>query len=128
MGFHTRFRDVARGGIRLVLSRDKAMYERNFATLFDECYNLAYTQQNKNKDIPEGANGFVHIYAAFSPFVVYALYAMLTCTAIVCRLPGGAKGVILPDSCWSGRKEGDGNALIGMTSQGPAAMRNSAQC
>ncbi|CAK9021826.1 Glutamate dehydrogenase 2 (NAD-specific glutamate dehydrogenase) (NAD-GDH), partial [Durusdinium trenchii] len=90
MGFHTRFRDVARGGIRLILSRDKAMYERNFATLFDECYNLAYTQQNKNKDIPEG----------------------------------GAKGVILPDSCWSGRKEGDGNALIGMTSQGPAAMRS----
>ena len=54
MGFHTRFRDVARGGIRLVLSRDGAAYERNFATLFDECYNLAYTQQNKNKDIPEG--------------------------------------------------------------------------
>ena len=36
MGFHTRFRDVARGGIRLVLSRDKTTYERNFATLFDE--------------------------------------------------------------------------------------------
>lgn len=54
MGFHCRFRDVARGGIRLVLSRDKASYERNFATLFDECYNLALTQQYKNKDIPEG--------------------------------------------------------------------------
>ena len=36
MGFHTRFRDVARGGIRLVLSRDKTTYECNFATLFDD--------------------------------------------------------------------------------------------
>ncbi|CAK9086157.1 Glutamate dehydrogenase 2 (NAD-specific glutamate dehydrogenase) (NAD-GDH), partial [Durusdinium trenchii] len=50
MGFHTRFRDVSRGGIRLVLSRDKNTYERNFATLFEECYNLAFTQQYKNKD------------------------------------------------------------------------------
>jgi len=56
MGFHTRFRDVARGGIRLVLSRDKTTYECNFATLFDECYNLAFTQQYKNKDIPEGGS------------------------------------------------------------------------
>jgi len=30
------------------------MYERNFATLFEECYNLSLTQQYKNKDIPEG--------------------------------------------------------------------------
>eukprot|EP00913_Durusdinium_trenchii_P002489 g2301.t1 len=36
MGFHTRFRDVSRGGIRLVLSRDKNTYERNFATLFED--------------------------------------------------------------------------------------------
>lgn len=56
MGFHTRFRDVARGGIRLVLSREQISYERNLATLFDECYNLALTQQAKNKDIPEGGS------------------------------------------------------------------------
>eukprot|EP00927_Polykrikos_kofoidii_P061006 TRINITY_DN558_c0_g1_i2.p1 TRINITY_DN558_c0_g1~~TRINITY_DN558_c0_g1_i2.p1 ORF type:complete len:1155 (-),score=229.39 TRINITY_DN558_c0_g1_i2:80-3544(-) len=55
-GFHVRFRDVARGGIRIVMSRDKATYQRNYATLFDECYNLAFTQQNKNKDIPEGGS------------------------------------------------------------------------
>eukprot|EP00930_Biecheleria_cincta_P019369 TRINITY_DN147_c0_g1_i4.p1 TRINITY_DN147_c0_g1~~TRINITY_DN147_c0_g1_i4.p1 ORF type:complete len:1150 (-),score=209.95 TRINITY_DN147_c0_g1_i4:133-3582(-) len=92
LGFHTRFRDVARGGIRLVLSRDKAAYERNFAMLFDECYNLAFTQQNKNKDIPEG----------------------------------GAKGVILPDSCWSNslHLESRGSKLLGTTSQSPAAMRS----
>eukprot|EP00933_Yihiella_yeosuensis_P039063 TRINITY_DN3299_c0_g2_i1.p1 TRINITY_DN3299_c0_g2~~TRINITY_DN3299_c0_g2_i1.p1 ORF type:complete len:1023 (-),score=174.88 TRINITY_DN3299_c0_g2_i1:218-3232(-) len=56
VGFHTRFRDVARGGIRLILSRDKSAYERNFATLYEEGYNLAFTQQYKNKDIPEGGS------------------------------------------------------------------------
>jgi len=55
-GFHVRFRDVARGGIRLVLSRDQTVYQRNVATLFDEAYNLAFTQQMKNKDIPEGGS------------------------------------------------------------------------
>lgn len=55
-GFHVRFRDVSRGGIRIVLSRDDASYERNVATAFDECYNLAFTQQMKNKDIPEGGS------------------------------------------------------------------------
>ncbi|CAK0879710.1 unnamed protein product [Prorocentrum cordatum] len=53
-GFHIRFRDVARGGIRLIFSPDYSSYERNYATLFDTCYQLALTQQLKNKDIPEG--------------------------------------------------------------------------
>eukprot|EP00993_Chasmostoma_nieuportense_P007313 NODE_80_length_3362_cov_39.792272_g74_i0.p1 GENE.NODE_80_length_3362_cov_39.792272_g74_i0~~NODE_80_length_3362_cov_39.792272_g74_i0.p1 ORF type:complete len:1087 (+),score=384.97 NODE_80_length_3362_cov_39.792272_g74_i0:46-3261(+) len=53
-GFHVRFRDIARGGIRLIYSRDQATYRRNASTLFEENYNLAFTQQRKNKDIPEG--------------------------------------------------------------------------
>jgi len=55
-GFHVRFRDVARGGIRLIRSRDRQTYEKNAASLFDETYNLAFTQQQKNKDIPEGGS------------------------------------------------------------------------
>ena len=55
-GFHVRFRDVARGGIRLIRSRDRTQYERNAQSLFDETYNLAFTQQAKNKDIPEGGS------------------------------------------------------------------------
>jgi glutamate dehydrogenase len=55
-GFHVRFRDIARGGLRMVLSRDSAAFERNSTTMFDECYNLALTQQYKNKDIPEGGS------------------------------------------------------------------------
>ncbi|KAF8882033.1 NADH-dependent glutamate dehydrogenase [Gymnopilus junonius] len=53
-GFHIRFRDVARGGIRLVMSRNKENYSINQRMLFDENYNLASTQSLKNKDIPEG--------------------------------------------------------------------------
>lgn len=53
-GFHLRFRDIARGGIRIVKSRNKEAYSINTRSLFDENYNLANTQQRKNKDIPEG--------------------------------------------------------------------------
>ncbi|EEQ31789.1 NAD-dependent glutamate dehydrogenase [Microsporum canis] len=53
-GFHLRFRDIARGGIRIVKSRDNEAYAINARSLFDENYNLANTQQRKNKDIPEG--------------------------------------------------------------------------
>lgn len=54
VGFHIRFRDLARGGVRTVFpkKREKALAERH--TVFLECYHLAFTQQKKNKDIPEG--------------------------------------------------------------------------
>lgn len=53
-GFHLRFRDISRGGIRIVKSRSKEAYAINARNLFDENYALASTQQRKNKDIPEG--------------------------------------------------------------------------
>jgi glutamate dehydrogenase len=55
-GFHIRFRDIARGGIRIIRSANKTTYDQNSASLFEENYNLAYTQQQKNKDIPEGGS------------------------------------------------------------------------
>ncbi|CAO3644517.1 unnamed protein product [Mucor hiemalis] len=55
-GFHLRFADVARGGIRMIRSRNREAYSINLRTLFDENYNLAATQQRKNKDIPEGGS------------------------------------------------------------------------
>lgn len=55
-GFHLRFRDIARGGIRIVKSRSPEAYAINARSLFDENYNLANTQQRKNKDIPEGGS------------------------------------------------------------------------
>jgi glutamate dehydrogenase len=55
-GFHVRFRDISRGGIRIVRSRDAQNYDKNSDSIFDENYNLALTQQKKNKDIPEGGS------------------------------------------------------------------------
>lgn len=54
IGFHIRFRDLARGGLRTVIPHqiEQLVIERN--QIFQEGYNLAYTQQKKNKDIPEG--------------------------------------------------------------------------
>lgn len=60
IGFHIRFRDLARGGIRTVFPEhtERMILERN--NVFTECYNLAFTQQMKNKDIPEGgAKGII---------------------------------------------------------------------
>lgn len=53
-GFHIRFRDLARGGLRTLIPRDPEKSGEASDQLFRECYNLAYTQQKKNKDIPEG--------------------------------------------------------------------------
>ncbi len=61
-GFHIRFKDLARGGLRTVLPEraEQAEFERN--NVFTECYNLAYTQHMKNKDIPEGgAKGVIFL-------------------------------------------------------------------
>ncbi|POS87089.1 NAD(P)-binding Rossmann-fold containing protein, partial [Erysiphe pulchra] len=59
-GFHLRFRDIARGGIRIVKSRNREAYSINARRLFDENYGLASTQQRKNKDIPEsGSKGVI---------------------------------------------------------------------
>lgn len=53
-GFHVRFRDVARGGVRIVRSPTVQAFSTNVDHLFNEVYQLARTQQKKNKDIPEG--------------------------------------------------------------------------
>jgi len=54
IGFNIRFKDLARGGVRTILPerREQFVHDRN--NVFSEAYNLAYTQQKKNKDIPEG--------------------------------------------------------------------------
>ncbi len=53
-GFHVRFRDIARGGIRAITPTAAAQFGRERARIYDEAYNLAAAQQLKNKDIPEG--------------------------------------------------------------------------
>jgi len=62
IGFHIRFKDLSRGGLRTVFPKglEQMHWERN--NVFSECYNLSYTQQKKNKDIPEGgAKGIIFL-------------------------------------------------------------------
>ncbi|MHC4811241.1 MAG: NAD-glutamate dehydrogenase domain-containing protein, partial [Planctomycetota bacterium] len=53
-GFHVRFRDIARGGLRAIRTRSEEQHALEAERLYDEAYNLAFAQQLKNKDIPEG--------------------------------------------------------------------------
>jgi len=53
-GFHVRYREMARGGLRMVRTRTQEQFELESNRLFDEVTKLAYAQQIKNKDIPEG--------------------------------------------------------------------------
>ena len=54
--FHVRWRDIARGGMRVVMPRTSADYDMALAGMFDEVYGLSHAQQLKNKDIPEGGS------------------------------------------------------------------------
>ena len=53
-GFHVRYREMARGGLRVVSTRNQEQFELESNRLFDEVTKLASAQQLKNKDIPEG--------------------------------------------------------------------------
>lgn len=60
--FHIRFKDLARGGLRTIYPEqiEQMIAERDL--VFSECYNLAWTQHKKNKDIPEGgAKGVIFL-------------------------------------------------------------------
>lgn len=59
--FQVRWKDVARGGLRIVMPRNPPEYSYALAGLFDEVYGLSYAQQLKNKDIPEGGSKAVMI-------------------------------------------------------------------
>ncbi len=53
-GFQVRFRPSARGGLRLLLPRNPGQEAKARDGLLREVYDLAWAQQLKNKDIPEG--------------------------------------------------------------------------
>ncbi len=55
-GFHIRFRASARGGLRVLIPRNPGQYERARDGVLKEVYDLAWAQQLKNKDIPEGGS------------------------------------------------------------------------
>lgn len=69
IGFHIRFRDLSRGGLRTVYTErfEQLLIEQN--NTFTECYNLALTQQKKNKDIPEGGSKCVILLDPYDRFI-----------------------------------------------------------
>ncbi|TFK63395.1 NAD-specific glutamate dehydrogenase [Pluteus cervinus] len=90
-GFHIRFRDVARGGIRIVNSRNRENYSINQRMLFDENYNLASTQSLKNKDIPEGgAKGTILPSLGASPRRCFEKYVDAVLDLLI---PGQTPGI-----------------------------------
>lgn len=54
--FHVRWKDIARGGLRVVMPRSSVDHGFALSGLFDEVYGLSRAQQLKNKDIPEGGS------------------------------------------------------------------------
>lgn len=69
IGFHIRFKDLSRGGVRTVIPERMEQYVQERNHIFSEAYNLAYTQQKKNKDIPEGG---AKTAILLEPFEVFA--------------------------------------------------------
>jgi glutamate dehydrogenase len=74
--FHNRFRDIARGGLRIVSPTNSDQFALESSRQYDEVYGLSHAQQLKNKDIPEGgAKGVILvntpiIEAAARPFAM----------------------------------------------------------
>jgi len=60
-GFHVRFREISRGGMRLVTPPSPEQFALESTRHYEECYGLAFAQQMKNKDIPEGGSKAVNL-------------------------------------------------------------------
>jgi glutamate dehydrogenase len=95
--FNSFFRDIARGGVRIIRSQNKTIYDQNSASLFEENYNLAYTQQQKNKGI---ILQFFLFSLLFLEFVIALFFFIWFCVFILRVLlldipEGGSKGTIL---------------------------------
>lgn len=63
--FHIRFRDLSRGGLRTVTPAIGAENDQEETRILLECYQLAWTQQKKNKEIPEGGGKGVIFISSF---------------------------------------------------------------
>jgi glutamate dehydrogenase len=112
-GFHVRFRDVSRGGIRLIRSADAAVFDANLKTQFAETYGLAYTQNKKNKDIPEfGSKGTILLNpdAQGNAFLCFKKYV----SGLMCLLnkdPEVADNLKMPEVLFLGPDEGTADMM-----------------
>ena len=91
-GFHVRFKDLARGGLRTVVPKRKEFINLERNEVFMETYSLSYTQQKKNKDIPEGgAKGVIFLEASKQIELERELYRLELCKQKVPKEEAAAK-------------------------------------
>jgi glutamate dehydrogenase len=64
-GYHFGFSDIARGGFRTVISKNKDDFISAMDTIFKEAMVLAHTQDLKNKDIYQGGSKLAVVMRAF---------------------------------------------------------------
>ena len=94
-GFQVRYRDMARGGVRVVRTWSQEQFEMESNRLFDEVTKLAKAQQLKNKDIPEGGSKAV-ILLGPSGEIDLAVKSMVDAFLDLLVVPEGGNGFTHP--------------------------------
>ena len=93
--FHVRYRDMARGGVRVVRTRSQEQFEMESNRLFDEATKLARAQQFKNKDIPEGGAKAVILLGPEAE-IDLAVHSMVDSFLDLLTRPDGTEGFVRP--------------------------------
>ncbi|MDD3311486.1 NAD-glutamate dehydrogenase domain-containing protein [Pseudodesulfovibrio sp.] len=93
--FHVRYRDMARGGVRVVRTRSQEQFEMESNRLLDEATKLARAQQFKNKDIPEGGSKAVILLGPEAE-IDLAVRSVVDAFLDLLVRPEGAEGFVGP--------------------------------
>ncbi|MDC0336198.1 NAD-glutamate dehydrogenase [Pseudodesulfovibrio sp.] len=93
--FHVRYRDMARGGVRVVHTWTQDHFEIESNRLFDEVTKLASAQQFKNKDIPEGGSKAVILLGPDAD-INLAVKSMVDSFLDLLVIPEGSDGFVQP--------------------------------
>ena len=103
--FHVRYRDMARGGVRVVRTWSQEHFEMESNRLFDEVTKLARAQQFKNKDIPEGGSKAVILLGPDAE-IDLAVKSVVDAFLDLLAVPEGADGFVQPSIVdYLGREE-----------------------
>ncbi|QJB54943.1 NAD-glutamate dehydrogenase domain-containing protein [Pseudodesulfovibrio sp. zrk46] len=93
--FQVRYRDMARGGVRVVRTWSQDHFELESNRLFDEVTKLASAQQFKNKDIPEGGSKAVILLGPEAD-IDLAVKSMVDSFLDLLIIPEGTDGFVQP--------------------------------
>ncbi len=93
--FQVRYRDTARGGVRVVRTWSQDHFEVESNRLFDEVTKLASAQQFKNKDIPEGGSKAVILLGPEGD-IDLAVKSMVDSFLDLLIIPEGSEGYVQP--------------------------------